>query len=101
MSTTPSPSFLRGRPCEVTGGFAHGRTDDHGFEAVEGQVHVYDWHAIILHLLGFDPEKLAYRHAGREMRLTDVTGSVVKEIFAWPGEHPIRNLIPLGEVFLQ
>ncbi|HEV3384410.1 MAG TPA: DUF1501 domain-containing protein [Gemmata sp.] len=64
------------------GGFTHGKTDDYGFEAVEGKVHVHDWHATILHLLGFDHEKLTYRHAGREMRLTDVKGSVVKEIVA-------------------
>jgi len=66
----------------VRGGFAHGRTDDHGFEAVEGKVHVHDWHATILHLLGFNHEKLTYRHAGRDMRLTDVKGNVVKEIVA-------------------
>jgi hypothetical protein len=64
------------------GGFTHGRTDDYGFEAVEGKVHVHDWHATILHLLGFNHEKLTYRHAGRDMRLTDVKGNVVKEIIA-------------------
>jgi hypothetical protein len=63
-------------------GFTHGRTDDYGFEAVEGKVHVHDWHATILHLLGMDHEKLTYRHAGRDMRLTDVKGNVVKEIVA-------------------
>lgn len=66
----------------VKGGHAHGRTDDHGFEAVEGKVHVHDWHATILHLLGLNHEKLTYRHAGRDMRLTDVKGNVVKEIVA-------------------
>lgn len=66
----------------VKGGFAYGRTDDHGFEAVEGKVHIHDWHATILHLLGLDHEKLTYRHAGRDMRLTDVKGHVVKEILA-------------------
>jgi hypothetical protein len=66
----------------VKGGFAYGRTDDHGFEAVDGKVHVHDWHATILHLLGFDHEKLTYRHAGRDMRLTDVKGNVVREIVA-------------------
>jgi uncharacterized protein (DUF1501 family) len=64
------------------GGFAYGKTDEHGFEAVDGKVHVHDWHATILHLLGFDHEKLTYKHAGRDMRLTDVKGSVVKEIVA-------------------
>jgi hypothetical protein len=64
------------------GGHAHGKTDEYGFEAVEDKVHVHDWHATVLHLLGFDHEKLTYRHAGRDMRLTDVKGSVVKEIVA-------------------
>jgi len=62
------------------GGYAHGKTDDYGFEAVEGKVHIHDWHATMLHLLGLDHEKLTYRHAGRDMRLTDVKGNVVKEI---------------------
>src|SRR4029079_10073847 len=66
----------------VKGGSAHGRTDDRGFEAVEGKVHVHDWHATVLHLLGLNHEKLTYRHAGRDMRLTDVKGNVVKEIVA-------------------
>jgi hypothetical protein len=64
------------------GGFAHGRTDEYGFEAVDGKVHVHDWHATVLHLLGLDHEKLTYRHAGREMRLTDTKGNVVKEVVA-------------------
>ncbi|MBM3979426.1 MAG: DUF1501 domain-containing protein [Planctomycetes bacterium] len=64
------------------GGFAHGRTDDHGFEAVDGKVHMHDWHATILHLLGLDHEKLTYRYAGRDMRLTDVKGNVVKAVVA-------------------
>ncbi len=66
----------------VKGGLAHGRTDDYGFEAVDGKVHVHDWHATVLHLLGFDHTKLTYRHAGRDMRLTDVKGNVVTEIMA-------------------
>ncbi|QEL19114.1 DUF1501 domain-containing protein [Limnoglobus roseus] len=66
----------------VKGGHAHGRTDDYGHEAVEGKVHVHDWHATVLHLLGLDHEKLTYRHAGRDFRLTDVKGNVVKEIVA-------------------
>jgi hypothetical protein len=64
------------------GGHVHGKTDEYGFEAVEDKVHVHDWHATILHLLGFDHEKLTYRHAGREMRLTDVKGNVVKGVIA-------------------
>jgi hypothetical protein len=66
----------------VKGGFSHGATDDYGSEAVEGKVHVHDWHATILHLLGLDHEKLTYRYAGRDMRLTDVKGNVVREILA-------------------
>ena len=64
------------------GGFAYGKTDDYGLEAVEGKVHIHDWHATILHLLGLDHEKLTYRYAGRDMRLTDVKGRVVQPILA-------------------
>lgn len=63
-------------------GLTHGKTDDYGFEAVEGRVHIHDWHATILALLGLDHEKLTYKHAGRDMRLTDVKGNVVREIMA-------------------
>ncbi len=66
----------------VKPGFVHGKTDEHGYEAVEGKVHVHDWHATILHLLGLDHEKLTYRYAGRDMRLTDVKGNVVRQILA-------------------
>jgi hypothetical protein len=64
----------------VKGGFCHGGTDDYGYEAVEEKMHVHDWHATILHLLGLDHERLTYRYAGRNMRLTDVKGNVVKDI---------------------
>ncbi len=64
------------------GGFSYGSTDDYGHEAVEGKVHIHDWHATILHLLGLDHEKLTYRYAGRDMRLTDVKGNVVKGVIA-------------------
>ncbi len=66
----------------VKGGFSYGATDDYGYEAVEGKIHIHDWHATILHLLGLDHEKLTYRYAGRDMRLTDVKGNVVKEIIS-------------------
>ncbi len=66
----------------VKGGFSYGATDDFGYEAVEGKMHVHDWHATILHLLGLDHTKLTYRYAGRDMRLTDVKGNVVTEIVA-------------------
>ncbi|WP_395718228.1 DUF1501 domain-containing protein [Prosthecobacter sp.] len=66
----------------VKGGFSHGETDEHGYEAVTGKVHIHDWHATVLHLLGFDHEKLTYRFGGRNMRLTDLYGNVVREIVA-------------------
>lgn len=66
----------------VKGGFAHGITDDYGYEAIENKVHVHDLHATILHLLGLNHERLTYRYAGRDFRLTDVHGNVVKEIMA-------------------
>jgi hypothetical protein len=64
----------------VKDGFSYGSTDDYGYEAVEGKMHIHDWHATILHLLGLDHERLTYRYAGRDMRLTDVKGNVVKDI---------------------
>jgi hypothetical protein len=64
----------------VRGGFSYGATDDHGREAVEDKCHIHDWHATILHLLGLDHERLTYRYAGRNFRLTDVYGEVIKKI---------------------
>ena len=61
---------------------AYGATDEFGFRAVEKKVHVHDLHATILHLTGFDHEKLTYRYAGRDFRLTDVHGRVVTELLA-------------------
>ena len=66
----------------VKGGLAYGATDDFGFQAVEKKVHVHDLQATMLHLLGFDHEKLTYRHAGRDFRLTDVHGQVVRDLLA-------------------
>jgi hypothetical protein len=66
----------------VKGGYVHGATDEFGFQAVENKVHVHDLQATILHLLGFDHERLTYRYAGRDFRLTDVHGHVVKEVIA-------------------
>ena len=66
----------------VKGGHSHGATDDYGYEAVAGKMHIHDWHATILHLLGLDHEKLTYRYAGRDMRLTDVKGNVIKDIIS-------------------
>jgi hypothetical protein len=66
----------------VKGGHVHGATDEFGFRATENAVHVHDLHATVLHLLGFDHERLTYRYAGRDFRLTDVHGKVVKELLA-------------------
>ncbi len=63
-------------------GITHGETDDFGFDVVKDRVHVHDLHATILHLLGFDHTKLTYRFQGRDFRLTDVSGEVVKGLLA-------------------
>ena len=63
-------------------GTSYGATDDYGYHAVEGRTSVHDLHATILHLMGIDHEKLTYRHAGRDYRLTDVYGQVVEELLA-------------------
>ena len=66
----------------VRPGIVHGSTDAHGIRVTDRGVHVHDFHATILHLLGLDHEKLTYRHAGRDFRLTDVAGDVVKPLLA-------------------
>jgi Protein of unknown function (DUF1501) len=66
----------------VKGGMVHGATDEFGGTAVEKKVHVHDLHATILHLLGIDHERLTYRYSGRDFRLTDVHGTVVRELLA-------------------
>jgi hypothetical protein len=66
----------------VKGGTVYGATDEFGFKAQDNPVHVHDLHATLLHLLGFDHEKLTYRYAGRDFRLTDVSGHVIKDILA-------------------
>jgi hypothetical protein len=66
----------------VRGGYVHGATDEFGFKAVENPVHIHDLHATMLQLLGFDHTKMTFRHAGRDFRLTDVYGNVVKELIA-------------------
>ena len=66
----------------IKGGIAYGATDEVGWHAVENKVHVHDLHATILHLMGLDHEKLTYRYSGRDYRLTDVSGRVVREIIA-------------------
>jgi hypothetical protein len=64
----------------VRGGFSYGVSDEHGCSVVADEVQIHDFHATILHLLGLDHERLTYRHAGRDFRLTDVAGRVVREI---------------------
>jgi hypothetical protein len=66
----------------VKGGHVHGATDDYGYEAVDRRMHIHDWHATVLHLLGLDHERLTFRHAGRDFRLTDVHGEVARDILA-------------------
>lgn len=63
-------------------GITLGATDEIGYNAVEDRVHVHDFQATILHLMGFDHEKLTYRFQGRDFRLTDVSGEVVEKILA-------------------
>ena len=66
----------------IKGGTIYGATDDFGFKAVENPVSVHDLHATMLHLLGYDHERLTYRFAGRDYRLTDLSGTVVRDILA-------------------
>jgi len=66
----------------VKGGTAYGATDEFGFKAVDKPVHVHDLQATMLHILGLDHTKLTYRHSGRDFRLTDVHGTVIKEMLA-------------------
>ena len=66
----------------IRGGMTHGATDELGYEAIEDIVHVNDFHATLLHLLGIDHEKLTFRFQGRNFRLTDVAGRVVQKILA-------------------
>jgi hypothetical protein len=66
----------------IKGGTTYGATDEFGFQAIENPTSVHDLHATILHCLGFDHEKLTYRYAGRDFRLTDVHGNVIREIIA-------------------
>jgi uncharacterized protein (DUF1501 family) len=63
-------------------GLVYGATDDYGYFAVENKVHMHDLHATVLHLLGLDHKRLTFRYSGRDMRLTDVAGNVVKELLA-------------------
>jgi hypothetical protein len=66
----------------VRGGTVHGATDEYGIAIADQKVHVHDFHATILHLLGIDHTRLTYRYSGRDYRLTDVAGEVVRPILA-------------------
>jgi arylsulfatase A-like enzyme len=66
----------------VRGGVHYGSSDEFGYKAVENRVHVNDLHATLLHLLGIDHEKLTFRFSGRNFRLTDVAGHVIREVLA-------------------
>ncbi|MFO0956358.1 MAG: DUF1501 domain-containing protein [Isosphaeraceae bacterium] len=77
---TGYPMWLAG--AGVKKGFSYGATDEYGQHAVEGRMHTNDLHATLLALMGLDHERLTYRYAGRDFRLTDVAGNVVREIFA-------------------
>ncbi len=68
----------------VKRGMVHGKTDEYGIRVVEDPVHVHDFHATILHLMGLDHTRLTYRHAGRDYRLTDVHGEIVRDILRAP-----------------
>ena len=64
------------------GGIVHGATDEYGLRSIVKPVHTHDFHATILHLMGFDHERLTYRNAGRDYRLTDIAGTVVHDVVA-------------------
>jgi hypothetical protein len=66
----------------MRGGVAHGATDEFGFRAVENRVNIHDLHATLLHQMGIDHQRLTYRFSGRDYRLTDVHGRVLKELIA-------------------
>ena len=66
----------------VKGGVTHGETDEYGYHGISGKVHIHDLHATMPHLLGLDHERMTFRHAGRDFRLSDVRGNVVHEVIA-------------------
>ena len=86
----------------VKGGLAHGETDDYGANIVKDPVHVHDYHATILHLLGIDHERLTYRYAGRDFRLTDVDGEVVCAILSLrPNRRGFASLRHAGSMIVR
>ena len=66
----------------MRGGHIYGSTDEFGWNAEEKRMHIHDFHATLLHLMGIDHEKLTYRYSGRDFRLTDVHGNIAHEIIA-------------------
>ena len=66
----------------VRAGYHHGSTDEYGFYAKSGKVHIHDFHATMLHLMGLDHERLTFSYSGRDFRLTDIAGQLVEEILA-------------------
>ena len=66
----------------VKGGMRYGKTDEYGYAAVEDKMHIHDWRATVLHLLGLNDNKLAFNYSGRDFRLSDVHGEVAKKILA-------------------
>ena len=66
----------------VKPGIVYGESDEYGINVAKNPVHVHDFHATILHLMGLDHERLTYRHSGRDYRLTDVAGKVVRDVLA-------------------
>jgi hypothetical protein len=66
----------------VKKGFTYGETDEFGYNIIKDPVHIHDFHATLLHLMGIDHEQLIYKYQGRRFRLTDVAGNVVNDIIA-------------------
>ena len=77
----PPPSACLYAGARVKGGVTYGETDEYGIHIANDPCHVHDYHATILHLMGIDHEELTYRYAGRDFRLTDVHGKLLKDIF--------------------
>ena len=69
----------------VKGGMRYGQTDEYGFAAIDGRMHIHDWHATVLHLLGLNHKKLTFNYSGRDFRLTDVHGTVATKILVEAG----------------
>ena len=78
----PALDWIINRMRLRSGGVVYGKSDEYGILPAEGGVHTHDLHATMLHLLGIDHERLTYRYTGRDFRLTDVHGKVVREILA-------------------